>query len=300
MNSMKIWNLFLLLAASLLVSCLQEDPQLQALRDERDAAFARIQKLEEEAQSAKSSPRSEDAALQKEVESLKEQLEIARAEAKKASERTPEALSEEELLVLLRNATEEHRRAIRERFDVVNIVLSEFSMPEKMAHPYRCGVQYDLVEKSTGEPYHLDVSVSAPPSGIWEVPPVSEFATKIKKGPRVAVASTNPPSNSASGAGITTLNPNGQTVGGLTGTGAQPSSPGGQGANQSAIGRGQPVNGLPGGGGGQFVTGVPDGGGPNITSGQNFQQPQNVPSQPAPEPSGPGLGNISKKLKVDW
>lgn len=315
---MKIRHLFFLVPASLLVGCLQEDPQLQSLRDERDAGLARIQKLEEEVQAAKSaappvgaanaSP--EKVALEKEVATLKEQLAIAQAEARKAKEVTPEVLSEEELLVSLRVATEAHRAAIRERFDVVNIVLSEFTMPQKEIRPYRCGVQYDLVEKSTGEPYHLDVNVSAPITGAWDVPPISEFANKIIKGPRAAVASANPQPN----IGAQPVNPGGtvpappigggQTVSGLPAAGGVVGGvPVVNGPGQQPSGPGQPVNnglGQPVSGGGQLVTGLPGGGGPGLSTGQNLAQPQNEPTPAAPEPSGPGMGNISKKLKVNW
>ncbi len=293
MDYMKARNIFFLMTASLLVGCLQEDPQIQALRNERDDALARIQKLVEDAKVPKPESQIESANLQKEVVSLKGQLNIALAEVKKAKESTQEPLSEEELLVLLRSATEEHRKPIRERFDVVNIVLSEFSMPEKMAHPYRCGVQYDLVEKSTGEPYYIDVAVSAPPSGMWEVPPVSEFESKIKKGSRTALVSSNPlPNrNSQSSEGAQTGQPivtaGNQPTGGMAGTIVSPGVP----VNST----GQMTTGA-----GQLVTGLPGAGGPGVPIGSGFQQPQVGPAQPTPELSGPGLGNISKKLKVDW
>ncbi|MEC5127699.1 hypothetical protein VSU19_13110 [Verrucomicrobiales bacterium BCK34] len=293
---------FILVCTPLLLSgCFQEDPQVQQLRDERDAALAKVGKLEESVaklQANGSSASGNASALQKQVDDLKGQLEIAKAEVKKAQDYAPEILSEEELLIRLRGATEEHRKAIRERFDVQNIVLTDFSMPEKLTHPYRCGVQYDLLEKSTGEPYHLDVNVRAAISGKWEIPPVAEFANKIKKGARTMVAS-----NSQGGAGQLPaggvqqgVQQNGgvQSGGGIQNQGGHPQfNP----SNPSGAIVTYPSNNtvtLPGQGGGQTFT-------PQQPSQhQPGGQPQAQPGQGGgPPPRGPGMP-ISKDIKVNW
>lgn len=290
---MKLQFVILLLTPLLLAGCFQEDPQVQQLRDEKDAAFAKVKKLEEtvsQLQANGSSNSGNTSALQKELDDLKGQLAIAKAEATKAKDYTPTIISEEELLIRLRGATEEHRKAIRERFDVQNIVITDFSMPEKLTHPYRCGVQYDLLDKATGEPYHLDVNVRAAMSGKWEIPPAQEFATKIKKGARTIVASNSPGNAGQQNTGVVQNTGVAQTTGVVQNQGGQQQVPP---PNSSGAVVTYPSNNtvaLPGQGGGQLVTPQPP-----------ANQPPQQPSQGngGPPPRGPGMA-ITRDIKVNW
>lgn len=285
---------------------------MQVLRDERDLAQAEVKELKKSLNSAKTDGasdvgglRRESSDLKKRVGELTSQLLRAKNEMAEAKANEMKIISEEELIVRLRRATEDHREKIREKFDVVNVALTDFTLPEKLTHPYRCSVHYDLVEKSSGKPYQIDVQVRAPLSGKWEVPSTSELEKNVKEGHNSPMHVGNIAPATGQNAVAEQPAPASEELAretaGRTAYGQSSRNP------STVVLQNQPITRLPDG---RIPSNRSEGTGGYTQqpfrrqpSAPRVQQlpPQQQPAAPSrPRPVGPGLGRIQRDIRVNW